>query len=177
MATSLSNKLVVGISSRALFDLEESNHIFENDGIAAYAEYQIENENKQLEPGVAFPLVKKLLALKNPSKNEPLVEIVLLSRNSADTGLRVFNSIQQYQLGITRAAFTNGASPYQYISAFGAHLFLSTHPSDVQQALNANCAAATILPSKASEKNGEQLKIAFDQQFPLKLRVLASKGF
>lgn len=162
MSVSLSDKLVVGISSRALFNLEESNHIYENEGIRAYAQYQIDNENKQIEPGVAFPLAKKLLALKRPDNKEPLVEIVLLSRNSADTGLRIFNSIQQYKLNITRAAFTNGSSPYQYISAFGTHLFLSANPNDVQRALNANCAAATILPSVASQQNSEQLRIAFD---------------
>src|SRR4051812_41829178 len=95
---SFTDKLVIAISSRALFNLDESHRIYEEEGIAAYQTHQIENENTPLMPGVAFPLVKKLLALKDPTSQEPLVEIILLSRNSADTGLRVFNSIQHHQL-------------------------------------------------------------------------------
>ena len=117
----ISDKLVVAISSRALFDLNESNAVYENEGEDAYSAYQIAHENEILQPGVAFPLVQKLLSL---NKSEHLVEIILLSRNSADTGLRIFNSIQHYNLNMTRAAFTSGKSPYQYISAFGSHLFL-----------------------------------------------------
>ena len=159
MTQSISNKLVVAISSRALFDLNESNSIFEEKGIEYYAQHQIEQENNILAPGVAFPLVKKLLRL---NQSEELVEVILLSRNSADTGLRIFNSIQHYELNITRAAFTNGRSPYQYLEAFGAHLFLSAHPEDVKAALNAGYAAATILPSANSFSEEGPLKIAFD---------------
>jgi len=154
--------LIVAIASRALFDLNESHHIFESQGMEAYAAYQIENENKCFEPGVAFPLVKKLLALKNPLTEQPLVEVILLSRNSADTGLRVFNSIQQHQLSISRAAFTHGQSPYRYIKSFGGHLFLSANPEDVQQALKSGCAAATILESQHYSCSVDQLRIAFD---------------
>lgn len=162
MFVSIREKLVVGITSRALFDLEESHTIFEQDGIEAYQKYQILHENNILEHGPAFSLVKKLLNLHNPQTRESLVEVILLSRNSADTGLRIFNSIKAYDLNITRAAFTNGESPYRYISAFGAHLFLSTHHQDVQQALNAHCAAATLLPAKSNHPDEGPLKIAFD---------------
>lgn len=161
MAT-LEKKLIIGIASRALFDLSESHTIYEEEGIEAYSKYQIEHENKSLTPGIAYPLVQKLLALKDPETNTSLVEVILLSRNSADTGLRVFNSIQHHALSITRAAFTNGESPYHYIKAFGADLFLSAHHEDVVHALNANCAAATILPMETTPQHTEQLRIAFD---------------
>lgn len=162
MSNQLNNKLVVAISSRALFDLDESHGIFEEQGIEAYFQYQRANENKMLEPGVAFPLVKKLLALTEPQTNEPFVEVILLSRNSADTGLRVFNSIQHYKLNITRAAFTNGASTYRYVTAFNSHLFLSANPTDVLYALQQGCAAATIFHAHNNVNNTDQLRIAFD---------------
>ena len=108
MPTTLNKKLVVAISSRALFDLEDSHAVYEQQGVVAYADYQISNENKVLQPGAAFPLVKKLLALTDVNSDEALVEIILLSRNSTDTGLRIFNSIQQHKLNISCAAFTSG---------------------------------------------------------------------
>lgn len=159
MPTDISHKLVIAISSRALFDLDESNTIYEKEGVEKYAEYQIKHENEILHPGVAFPLVKKLLHL---NMRGDFVEIILLSRNSADTGLRIFNSITHYQLDITRAAFTNGESPYQYVQAFGSHLFLSANVGDVKNALNAGYAAATILPSSIQETESHELRIAFD---------------
>lgn len=154
-------KLVVAISSRALFDLDASHQVYEESGEEGYSRYQIEHEEIPLAPGVAFPMVKKLLAL-NVGATEPRVEVTLLSRNSADTGLRVFNSIRHHGLDITRAAFTRGESPYRYIDAFGAHLFLSTNPEDVRSALSANIAAATILPSVSGNQSDGQLRIAFD---------------
>ena len=117
-------KLVVAISSRALFDLDESHRIFEESGKEAFCSYQIEHEEEILQPGVAYSLVSKLLSI-NEVLGQPTVEVILLSRNSADTGLRVFNSIQHHGLAISRAAFTSGQSPFSYISAFGADLFLS----------------------------------------------------
>ncbi|MEM7195025.1 MAG: 5'-nucleotidase [Pseudomonadota bacterium] len=157
------NALVIAISSRALFDLEDSHRIYQNDGIDAYCQYQIDHENQTLEPGVAFSMVKKFLALNaGVDEDNSRVEIVLISRNSADTGLRVFNSIEHYGLSITRAAFTGGQSPWQYIKPFGAHLFLSADPEDVRQALASGAAAATILPSHRENGHSSQLKIAFD---------------
>lgn len=155
--------LVVAISSRALFDLDDSHHIYVEQGTEAYCKYQIENEDKPLQPGGAFSLVKKLLALNDNNPNTPKVEIILLSRNSADTGLRVFNSIQHHKLAITRAVFTSGTSPYRYVAPFSANLFLSTSPEDVRMALDAGIAAATILASNVGNNtNSEQLRIAFD---------------
>ncbi len=159
MATDISDKLIIAISSRALFDLDESNQVYEKEGVQAYANYQIAHENETLEPGVAFHLVQKLLRL---NAEEDLVEVILLSRNSADTGLRVFNSIQHYDLDIQRAAFTSGEGPYRYITAFGSHLFLSAHAEDVAEALTAGCAAATLIPSSVSNDQGDDLRIAFD---------------
>lgn len=162
MPVELTDKLVIGISSRALFDLSESHQVFEKEGLEAYLRYQVARETKVLQPGVAFNLVKKLLNLKNPETQAPLVEVILLSRNSADTGLRIFNSIKHHNLNITRAAFSNGRSPYKYISAFKMHLFLSSHAEDVKQALDANCAAASLLPSSPKNSHDNELKIAFD---------------
>lgn len=162
MAVTISEKLVIAISSRALFDLSDSHRIFEEEGIDAYLKYQIDHENDVLDAGVAFHLVKKLLAILHPQTKERLVEVILLSRNSADTGLRIFNSIQHHQLPITRAAFTNGESPYRYVNAFEADLFLSAHSDDVAQALHADCAAATLMPSQARLQGTTQVRIAFD---------------
>ncbi|HLF30692.1 MAG TPA: 5'-nucleotidase [Xanthomonadales bacterium] len=157
-----SRQLVVAISSRALFDMGESHEVFRREGLAAYSNYQIDRENEFLRPGVAFPLVKKLLALNHDGVDHPGVEVILLSRNSADTGLRIFNTIEHYGLKIERAAFTNGVSPYRYMSAYGANLLLSTNASDVRSALAAGHAAATILPGSSSGRESGQLRIAFD---------------
>jgi 5'-nucleotidase len=152
-------KLIIAISSRALFDLDASNAVYEEEGVVAYAKHQIEHENDVLAPGVAFLLVKKLLNLNCYGS---FVEVILLSRNSADTGLRVFNSIQHYGLDITRAVFTDGTSPHDYATAFHSHLFLSANPEDVRAALEAGCAAATILPARVEDSDEEQVRIAFD---------------
>lgn len=154
--------LVIGISSRALFDLRESHELFESQGLAAYSDYQVANEDSFLQPGVAFPLVRKLLALNNDLAGQPRVEVILLSRNSADTGLRIFNTIEHFGLNIERAAFTNGASPWKYMEAFGADLLLSTNADDVRRALLSGYAAATILPGSSSGRDTGQLRIAFD---------------
>jgi 5'-nucleotidase len=126
MAAVLGNRLVIAISSRTLFDLDASHEVFEREGLEAYHRYQIEHEDEVLAPGDAFPLVHKLLALNERLPEDTRVEVILMSRNSADTGLRVFNSIQHYGLAISRAAFCGGESPWRYVSAFGCHLFLST---------------------------------------------------
>jgi len=156
--------MVVAISSRALFDLEESHRIYEKEGVEAYCRYQLERENDILKPGTAFPLVQKLLKLNDLGDARERVEVILLSRNSADTSLRVFNSIQEHTLPITRAAFTNGSSPFKYVEPFGADVFLSTDPEDVASTLGSGFAAATMLPSntKSSASNEDKLSIAFD---------------
>jgi len=164
MMKNFENTLIIAISSRALFDMSDSHAVYTEQGIDAYCQYQIEHESETLSPGVAYPMVKKFLGLNKATanKDDQIVEIVLISRNSADTGLRVFNSIQDYELDITRAAFTGGQIPYPYVEAFKADLFLSADPEDVSQALEAGHAAATILPSRTDKSGSDELKIAFD---------------
>ncbi|MES2858690.1 MAG: 5'-nucleotidase [Pseudomonadota bacterium] len=155
--------LVVAITARALFHLEDSHGLFEAEGVDAYADHQREREDDVLEPGIAFPLVRKLLALNAIAPEQaPGVEVILLSRNSSDTGLRIFNSIQHHGLDIRRATFTSGAPVWPYIKPFGAQLFLSANPESVRRALEAGVAAATILPAKATQSGDGQLRIAFD---------------
>src|SRR5206468_8353603 len=150
---------VVAISSRAWIDLSASHLIFTEQGVDAYQRYQIEHEDEILAPGPAFTLVKKLLRLNRPDKQ--YVEVILLSRNSADTGLRVFNAIKHYELDISRAAFTKGEPTSRYVPAFGSHLFLSADTEDVKRALDDGYAAATIFPS-VFQNETDELRIAFD---------------
>jgi 5'-nucleotidase len=161
MSNGLGDKLVLAISSRALFDLSESHRLYESEGVEAYRQYQIDHEDEILAMGDAYALVEKLLSI-NRSLGAQRVEVVLVSRNSADTGLRVFNSIQHYGLEISRAAFVGGRSPYPYLAAFGCHLFLSTHAEDVRSALDAGFAAATILSGGARRAASTELRMAFD---------------
>jgi len=157
------DKLVVAITARALFDLEKGHALFEDQGLEAYAKHQRTHEDDILEPGIAFPLVRKLLALNaGAPADAPRVEVVLLSRNSSDTGLRIFNSIEHHGLAISRAVFTSGEPTTPYIGPFGAQLFLSANPDSVRSALRDGVAAATILPAKAAAQVHDQLRIAFD---------------
>jgi len=162
MANGLGDKLVIAISSRALFNLDASHEVYEQQGLEAYSRYQIEREEEPLEPGEAFPMVQKLLRVNQLLGGEQRVAVILLSRNSADTGLRIFNSIQHYDLDIQRAAFCGGESPYRYISAFGAHLFLSTEPDDVRHALQHGVAAANLVSRRGGASDSDQLRFAFD---------------
>lgn len=164
MAYSLENKLVVGISSRALFDLEEENQIYEKQGLEAYSKYQIEHEKEILKPGTAFPLVKALSELT--IHGEKATEIIIMSRNSPDTSLRIFHSIEYYGLDISRAALLGGASIEPYLEPFHTDLFLSANMDDVQAAINANVAAGVICAQPESnlkeKKEIPQIRIAFD---------------
>jgi 5'-nucleotidase len=157
--TNKNTKLVIAISSRALFNLDESHQIYKDQGVEVYAKHQQENEDVVLNPGVGFTLVKKLLALN--SEKTP-IDVILLSRNSADTGLRIFNSIEHYDLNISRAAFTRGESTHPFVGAFEADLFLSSNYHDVQKALESGFAAASIVESKSDNVHPSQLRIAFD---------------
>ena len=164
MPYDLTNPLVIGISSRALFDLEQENAIFEGQGLKAYEEHQINHEKDILPKGSAFQLVKAFLGL-NKLQQQRLVEVIIMSRNSPDTSLRIFNSIAAYELDITRAALSGGASIAPYLHAFKTDLFLSAHSQDVQQAVNSNIAAAVILNGGTygnAEEKLEQIRIAFD---------------
>lgn len=167
MPSSIDNQLIVAISSRALFDLSESHGVYEAGGVEAYQQHQVAHENDLLQPGVAFELTRKLLRLNEAGHQH--VEVVLLSRNSADTGLRVFNAISHYKLGITRAVFTSGRDTSRYVPALGTHLFLSADPEDVRHALESGHAAATIVPRLGYDHSGsvsvpvdDELRIAFD---------------
>ena len=154
--------LKIGITSRALFDLDSSHLIFKTYGLEAYKEHQIVKENCPLKPGQAFSLVKKLLNLNNQLSDEKLVEVFLLSRNTADTGLRIFNYIQYHGLDIEKAAFCGGNSPHVYAKSFGVHLFLSTEFEDCKSSINSGIASARIMPSRNSKVDNETLKVAFD---------------
>src|SRR5258707_3185326 len=148
MPASFDGKLVVAISSRALFDLEESNRVFEERGVNASSRYQLEHENEVLAPAIAFALVRKLLSLNALAPARPRVEVILLSRNTADTGMRIMNSIEHYKLEISRAAFTGGGNTYPYVPGFDAHLFLSANPVDARKAPDVGRAPAALLPCK-----------------------------
>ena len=155
--------LTVAVTSRALFDLEESHARYESEGVEAYSAFQREHEDDVLAPGMAFQVVRKLLALNEGAPADaPRVEVILLSRNSADTGLRIFNSIQHHGLGIVRATFTSGEPTWPYVAPFGTDLFLSANPESVRRSLEHGIAAATILPAKALQQRSDQLRIAFD---------------
>lgn len=164
MAVSLDKKLVVGISSRALFDLEEENRIYEEQGVQAFLEYQLAHEKDVLKPGTAFPLIKALHRLNVGDRQ--LVEIIIMSKNSAQTSLRIFNSIEHYGLDISRAALVSGNKITPYLSAFRTGLFLSANEQDVQEAINGGIAAGLICSPNSlsidSEEEIDQIRIAFD---------------
>jgi len=152
---------VVAISSRALFDFEEENRVFEGTDDRAYMKLQLERLDVPARPGVAFSLVRKLLQLRDPT---PAVEVVILSRNDPVSGMRAFNSARHYGLPIERGAFTRGRSPWRYLKPLGAQLFLSANEEDVRSALEAGVAAARVYPhsARASDAHPNEVRIAFD---------------
>ena len=162
-AVDLSNYLVLGISSRALFDLTEENKIYEEQGLDAYCKYQIEHENELLKPGTGFPLIQAILKLNEFDSSVRRTEVVIISRNSSDTSLRISNSINHYGLDVTRAAFTGGQPVAKYLSAFDVDLFLSASEEDVQTAVESRIAAGLIYdtPSDTTQEI-DQIRIAFD---------------
>ena len=165
MPYELDNRLVIGVASSAVFDLSESDAVFRREGEEQYREYQEKNLEVPLPKGIAFPFIKRLLALNDvsPSPEDPLVEVVLLSRNDPDTGLRVMKTIEHYGLGITRAIFMQGRSPYEYIPALNIALFLSGHKPDVEAAIGSGHPAGQVLDSMFDDDEDDQtLRIAFD---------------
>jgi len=166
MSYDLENKLVIGISSRALFDLSLENEIFEKEGVEAYRQYQIDHEKDCLKPGPGFALVRALLNLNKLPGHEGRIEVIIMSRNSADTSLRVFHSIREYDLGITRAVLAAGASLAPYLTAFHTDLFLSAYEDDVQSAIDSGIAAGIIcgdgIHSYDENMVPTQIRIAFD---------------
>ncbi|HEX7240289.1 MAG TPA: 5'-nucleotidase [Longimicrobiaceae bacterium] len=155
-------KLVVAVSSSALFDLRESDRVFREQGEEEYRRYQRRNEDATLNPGVAFPFIKRLLQLNSIDKRHQPIEVVLLSRNDPDTGLRVFKSIEKYKLGISRAAFVTGRNPYKYMDSFNASLFLSSNPADVNEAISRGLPAGLVFNTRFIDDEEAELRIAFD---------------
>ncbi len=163
MSYPIEEKLVIAVASSALFELDEADAVFREKGVRAYRDYQRAHENDVLKPGIAFPFVRRFLELNRVFPERQPAEVVLLSRNDSDTGLRVFTSIEHYGLGIVRAAFTRGNSPFRYIPAYNVSLFLSANEEDVIEALNHGYPAGRVLPSVTSDdKTDDELRVAFD---------------
>ena len=161
MNATLDGRLIVAISSRALFDFEEENRVFETQSHGAYQALQRQRLDIPAPPGVAFSLVRKLLAF---NQAQPLVEVVIVSRNDPVSGLRVFRSAKHYGLAVERGVFTRGRSPWRYLRSIQPHLFLSAHEDDARSALAAGVPAARVLPEScpASAEHPDEVRIAFD---------------
>jgi 5'-nucleotidase len=163
MPFQIENKLVIGVASSALFDLSESHQVYLERGPDEYRQYQERHIDALLPKGVAFPFIRRFLDINKCFPRQAPVEVVLFSRNSPETGLRVMRSIAQYGLDISRAAFTTGKSPYPYLPAFNASLFLSANEEDVKNAIAVNYAAGLVLPSRiADDEDDVELRVAFD---------------
>ncbi len=163
MAFQIEHKLVIGVASSALFDLTASHQVYLDSGPDEYRKYQEANLDVILGKGVAFPFIRRFLHINKCFPRQTPVEVVLFSRNSPETGLRVMRSIAHYGLDISRAAFMTGKSPYTYLPAFNAALFLSANEEDVKSAIDANYPAGLVLPSKiADDEDDMELRIAFD---------------
>ena len=162
MPYSVEGKLVVAISSRALFDFEDENRVFDASGERAYIDLQYSRLDVPAKEGVAFQLVKKLLAFN--SREAQRVEVVILSKNDPVSGLRVFRSAQRAGLNLERGVFTRGRSPYRYLDALKANLFLSANEQDVRGAIEARFPAARVVPesAQAAGRHGDEVRIAFD---------------
>jgi 5'-nucleotidase len=163
MAYPIDQKLVIAVASSALFDLSESDRIFHEEGEEKYRKFQETHVNTLLAKGVAFPFIRRILRLNHAFPEYMPVEVVLLSRNSPETGMRVMRSIEHYGLDITRAAFFSGNSPYAYIPAYNTSLFLSANIQDVQQAIHAGYPAGRVIDTPVSDNEQDtELRIAFD---------------
>lgn len=166
MPYDIRHKLVIAIASSALFNLSESDTVFRESGEFEYRAFQRAHEHEALQPGVAFPFIKRLLQINMLFPEEKPVEVILLSRNDPDTGQRVFNSIQEYSLDISRGGFLSGKPPFRYLPAFNASLFLSANGQDVIDAIQAGYPAGRVLKSSEQQEQEEAedfgLRIAFD---------------
>jgi 5'-nucleotidase len=164
MPYELADRLVVGIASSALFDLAESDKVFRDHGEEIYRQYQEQHLDDTLAPGVAFPFIKRLLSLNDlGAAGDPLVEVIVLSRNDPDTGLRVMRSVQAHDLPITRAIFQQGRAPYHYMPVLNMSLFLSANDQDVREAVAAGLPAGRVLgPAPQPDGHDNDLRIAFD---------------
>jgi len=163
MAYPIEKKLVIAVASSALFDLTESDSIFKAQGLKAYKEYQNKNVKNPFNKGIAFPFIKRLLSLNTHFPEEKPVEVILMSKNSPETGLRAFNSIAYYGLDITRAGFTSGQPHFKYLPSFNTSLFLSANKSDVDDAIAHRLAAGMVLNTTVIDDDDDnELRVAFD---------------
>jgi 5'-nucleotidase len=163
MPFQIEQKLVIGVASSALFDLTESHQVYLDSGPEEYRKYQEAHIDQILGRGVAFPFIRRFLNINRHFPRQAPVEVVLFSRNSPETGLRVMRSIAHYGLDITRAGFMSGQSPYAYLPAFNVSLFLSANEEDVRNAIAAGYPAGLVLPSQiADDESDEELRVAFD---------------
>ena len=158
----LERALVIGVDSSALFDLEESDAVFREQGEERYREYQREHLDDVLEPGVAFPFIRRLLDLNDLSDRARLVEVVILSRNDPETGMRVMRSVERHGLDITRAIFMQGCAPYRFMKPLRMSLFLSANEADVREAISLGFAAGHVVGRAAADDGDTDLRIAFD---------------
>jgi 5'-nucleotidase len=160
----LSNQLVIGVASSALFDLRESDDVFKSQGEESYRKYQEAHIADPLGPGVAFPFIQRLLSLNSlaGADEDPFVEVVILSKNDPDTGLRVMRSVAHHGLAITRAVFRQGRSPHKFMPAFSMSLFLSANGEDVRRAVDDHLPAGQVLETSSEPEDGDDLRIAFD---------------
>jgi len=162
MSFPIQDKLVVAVSSSALFNLEEADKIYRKYGVERYKEFQINNRDNILQKGKAFPFIRRLLGINEHFENRP-IEVVVLSRNSPESGLRISQSIRDYKLDISRFAFTAGKNPCVYMDAFNVSLFLSTNKADVDEAIAMNLPAGEIIESEVDDDPSDrQLRVAFD---------------
>ncbi|MDR1498143.1 MAG: 5'-nucleotidase [Puniceicoccales bacterium] len=158
----IDKKLVIGVSSSALFDMIKADNVFKNSGEAAYREYQQKNIDTPFSHGVAFPFIKRLLNLNKLYPKISPIEVIVLSRNDPETGRRFFRTCRHYELDITRGAFLAGKEPFSYIPAFNISLFLSANESDVKSATKNGHPAGLVLPTKIKDDDSTELRIAFD---------------
>lgn len=165
MSTPIEQQIVVAVSSRALFNLEDEHRIFEEQGVEAYRAWQVQHANEPLEPGTAFQFIRKLLRINTLFGDKQPFRVVVLSRNTPETGQRFFNSCRAYNLPITAGAFTSGQSTFPYLQAFDASLFLSANKENVLTAIARGQPAGLVIPtsqSKPEEESDDELRIAFD---------------
>ena len=165
MSTPIELQIVIAVSSRALFNLEDEHRIFEEEGVAAYRSWQVQHADEPLEPGTAFPFIQKLLRINSLFGDKHPFRVVVLSRNTPETGQRFFNSCRAYNLPITAGAFTSGQSTFPYLQAFDASLFLSANKENVFNAVAKGQPAGLVIPSSTSlteDEQDEELRIAFD---------------
>lgn len=165
MTYDLEHRLVIGVASSALFDLTQSDKVFRDQGEGAYRKFQEDHLDEPLKPGLALPFIRRMLSLNEiaPNSGDPLVEVIVLSRNDPDTGLRVLRSVKHHELEITRAIFMRGKSPFEFMPALHMSLFLSANSNDVTEAMQHDLPAGRVIGTTAQQdRDDSDIRIAFD---------------